>query len=633
MNDMDIDLSKIKLIIWDLDNTFWNGIISETEIEPIEQNIRLINQLADGGIINSICSKNTFEVCEAKLKELSVFDLFVFSSIDWTPKGQRVKEMIKNMSLRPENVLFIDDDITNLNEAKFYLPSLMIAEPSDVLTDLYRYASQLGAKDPGRERLSQYKVLEKKYSEQKKYDSNEEFLFASNIKVNILYDCQNQRERIHELIIRSNQLNFTKKRISLHELELLIQAKNMICGYVTVSDKFGDYGIVGFFAIENGWCEHFLFSCRTIGLGIEQYVYASLGWPALQVVGEVVKEVDKSPAPAWINRLPVDNAAVSKEEHMTVSEHIRVLVKGPCDLSKSMTYIKNSDQFTYEFTYVNEKKHNIIEAHNHSIHILGLIEYSAEIKKQIADECIFVDPEILSGTFFTGNYDIIFLSTLIESNYGIYRSRSTGAAVSFGSYLYPLTDNRYHKDYINGRLYNGNNVFDEDYLATFSSLFEFAGMTTGEDYVERLESFLRYLPRKTTLCLILGVEFPCERSVDGDFSERHIAHRNLNNAIREFALQQKRIKLIDLNDIVKQQSDFTNNINHFTSRVYYEMSRQIIHIINEKNSGSVTNYPLFFVYVDNIISSVKSILKKFLKKDSSVYKRLYGIYRKISRKK
>ena len=74
----------------------------------------------------------------------------------------------------------------------------------------------------------------------------------------------------------------------------------MICGYVTVSDKFGDYGIVGFFAIENGWCEHFLFSCRTIGLGIEQYVYASLGWPALQVVGEVVKEVDKSPAPACL---------------------------------------------------------------------------------------------------------------------------------------------------------------------------------------------------------------------------------------------------------------------------------------------------------------------------------------------
>jgi len=113
-----MEIEKIKLVIWDLDNTFWSGNIKEGGIQLNSENIELVKSLTDCGIVNSICSKNTFEDVAGKLTELEMFDYFVFPSIDWTSKGQRINNLIKEMSLRAENVLFIDDEITNLEEAK-----------------------------------------------------------------------------------------------------------------------------------------------------------------------------------------------------------------------------------------------------------------------------------------------------------------------------------------------------------------------------------------------------------------------------------------------------------------------------------------------------------------------------------
>ena len=127
---MNIEFDKIKLVIWDLDETFWKGILSEGPITPINNNIDLIKSLTDHGVVNSICSKNDWAPTINKLKEIGVEDEFVFKSIDWTPKGPRINKLIKDMGLRPVNCLFIDDNVVNLNEALFYSPELMIAEPT-----------------------------------------------------------------------------------------------------------------------------------------------------------------------------------------------------------------------------------------------------------------------------------------------------------------------------------------------------------------------------------------------------------------------------------------------------------------------------------------------------------------------
>ena len=59
--------------------------------------------------------------------------------------------------------------------------------------------------------------------------------------------------------------------------------------------------MVGFFAIKDGIAEHFLFSCRTIGMGIEQYVFQILGCPTIKIVGEVISELGSKEPFEWIN--------------------------------------------------------------------------------------------------------------------------------------------------------------------------------------------------------------------------------------------------------------------------------------------------------------------------------------------
>lgn len=110
---MPVIYPNIKLVIWDLDESFWQGTLSEGNVVLPQQNRELLIRLSKRGIINSICSKNDPESALRKLKEFDVDGYFVFASINWDPKGERVKDIIESMNLRAENVLLIDDNIFN----------------------------------------------------------------------------------------------------------------------------------------------------------------------------------------------------------------------------------------------------------------------------------------------------------------------------------------------------------------------------------------------------------------------------------------------------------------------------------------------------------------------------------------
>ena len=156
-----MDASKIKLIIWDLDETFWHGTISEQKVAPVKQACDLVLLSSKKGIVNSICSKNDEKPCIDKLKEWDLDNYFVFNSINWEPKGQRIKDTVESMNLRPCNVLFIDDNKLNLEEAKFFCPDIMTMLP-DKIGELYAAVSMLDKNDEKLSRLESYKVLEKK---------------------------------------------------------------------------------------------------------------------------------------------------------------------------------------------------------------------------------------------------------------------------------------------------------------------------------------------------------------------------------------------------------------------------------------------------------------------------------------
>lgn len=614
-----IDIRNIKLIVWDLDETFWRGTLSEGGAILPEENARLLKDLTDCGIINSICSKNEFEPTKEHLQELGVWDLFVFPSINWESKGPQLKEKLDKMALRPVNVLFIDDNPSNLGEAKHFLPDIQVAGP-DVIEDLTRQVEALEKKDLQHKRLKQYKILEEKDTASKSFSSSEDFLYSSQIQVKIKRDCLDQIQRIHELLLRSNQLNYTKKRISIEELESILQDKEYDCGYVTVKDRFGDYGIVGFFAKKGDELEHFLFSCRTMGQKIEQWVYAQLGFPRLEVIGEVRTQLNTTECPGWINHSAIDEEKETGSESKGIK--CKVLFKGPCDLSHSLVYIKGSDQFDTEFTYVSNADGRIIDAHNHSVHIEGLYTYSDHDKKEIAEDCVFIDPAMLNGGFFTNGYDVIVLSTLIESTYQIYQKKGTDLCVVFGGM--DLTDPDNWDGYINKKYYEGGNNFKQEFLESFSQKYECIGLTTPEMYVSFLQKCLDWLPEKTHLCLILGTTKMYD--AEDDVQQRH---RKLNDAIKSFAVDHPKIEYVEIDDCIHDPYDFEGGINHFSSRVYYEIAQRIIDVIQSVTGKKVDSYSSRVVFIDSLTLKVRNILKRFLSKDSAIYGSLKKAYDKI----
>lgn len=617
-----IDFNQIKLIIWDLDDTFWKGTLSEGGIEPIRGHIDLIKQATACGIINSICSKNDPVPVFQKLEELGIKDLFVFSSIDWSPKGQRIADIISSMSLRAVNTLFIDDNLQNLEEAKYYAPELQTASPESI-PDLMEFIRLSPQTDPKHTRLQQYRVLEKKKNTREQYSDNLEFLYSTNTQVEIVYDSLSQIDRIHELLQRSNQLNYTKKRPTLDELRATIEDPRTTSGYVKVFDKFGDYGIVGFFAIQNEECLHFTFSCRAIGQGVEQYVYARLGYPGLKTVEPVVSYVDDSEAPRWINQgnghSPADTGLkTTKESH-------KILFKGPCDMALISSYLEQGNCVETEFTYVSERG-NSIEQHNHSTHILQLKSLTEQDKQTILSECRFADHAMFDTHLFDANLDIVFLSTLPELNLGVYRRKDSHIKVVFGEWTCPLTDPANWQDLVEEKVYTGFNRFTYDYLQDFASKYEFLGRLTTDQSVANIEQIFHALAPHTILVLILGVELPFEQNHQVAYEKRHLEHKELNDKLRSLAATNQRIKLLDLNNFVKSQDDFTNNINHFTKRVYYDLAQEAIRIIEASSGMTIKQKSKGEMVVNDFISKFRSLLNPH----SKVYyilKRLYHSFK------
>jgi len=333
--------NNVKLVIWDLDDTFWRGTLAEGEITPIDARTRCVITLAERGIISSICSKNNFEAARTALEKIGVWDYFVFPRIEFGPKGQNIAAMIEEIGLRAENVLFIDDNILNLEEAKHYAPGLMVADPEEILPTLLDLPQVAGKDDTALTRLQQYKALEVKAVERSKSAvSNEEFLRQCDIQVTIDHDLDKNFDRMVELANRTNQLNFTKKRMETPEavadFRKLCAKHGVQTGVVRVKDKYGDYGVVGFYVVfrhaRGNELLHFAFSCRTMNMGIEQYVYEYLREPLVNIVPPVSNPIKSFDKIDWIKE-----GTGAFEAFSTLEETKKLVLLGGCELLQLAT--------------------------------------------------------------------------------------------------------------------------------------------------------------------------------------------------------------------------------------------------------------------------------------------------------
>jgi hypothetical protein len=280
---------------------------------------------------------------------LGVWDYFILPSISFQPKGSSIASLIEALQLLPANVVFIDDNPSVLAAAAFNCPGLVCLENPHQLAAQMESEHLCGSADPELKRLTQYKLLAVRHDKlQTSGLSNEDFLRQSDITIEIDYAVEPHIDRVIELVNRSNQLNYSKARIETEQdkqsLLADLKAYGTKAGIIRISDKYADYGIVGFFMTFATLREYrlvqFVFSCRIMNMGVEQYVYDYLNRPSIDIVGPVANPIVMCQSVDWI-RTGSRGAIVNR------LKECKLVLIGGCDMLQLSTYCSmNSVEFT-----------------------------------------------------------------------------------------------------------------------------------------------------------------------------------------------------------------------------------------------------------------------------------------------
>lgn len=274
---------KIKLVIWDLDDTLWRGTLAEGDNVVLnERRAGLVRALNERGVVSSICSNNDRAAAEQRLRAFALWEEFVFPRIAFAPKPEAIRQIIADMQLRPPNVLFVDDNPHVLAGARHVLPELNTLDALAPEADQVLEALLAAQPESARSRLEDYRVLERKATDrQASAASHEDFLRECNIRATsaFLMDNLDFAERIAEMVNRSNQLNYTSSRFDPADLKARIMAVATTHTWSFFAwDRYGDYGLVGFAMVDSRAqrLDHFVFSCRAMHMGLESFALGKI---------------------------------------------------------------------------------------------------------------------------------------------------------------------------------------------------------------------------------------------------------------------------------------------------------------------------------------------------------------------
>ncbi|MEO8992448.1 MAG: HAD-IIIC family phosphatase [Nitrosospira sp.] len=276
------DQPNIKCVVWDLDNTIWNGILLENEaVVPRPKVLELLRFFDERGVLLSIVSKNDEASAWRRLEELGLANYFLLPQINWLPKSENVKTIAAQLNIGLDTFAFIDDNPFELEEVSRVIKEVDCVNAADIEHLFSNPRYQGTTSDEARKRNRFYReefVREKSAS---KFGSDYiGFLAACEIKLHIDIYTDDDLDRVSELVQRTNQLNFSGRKYLRSEI-LPILADEAVKKYVLrCADNYGSYGTVGFCIARSAEheirVEDFMLSCRVQGRFIEQAFFSYL---------------------------------------------------------------------------------------------------------------------------------------------------------------------------------------------------------------------------------------------------------------------------------------------------------------------------------------------------------------------
>ncbi len=324
-------LSK-KCIVLDLDNTLWGGIIGEDGLEGIKLGTtspgieylefqRTLLSLYNRGIILAVNSKNNFDDAIKVLREHPYQVLreehFAALRINWQNKAQNMIELAQEINIGLDSMVFIDDNPVERAQVRQALPEVLVVEMPEN-PRLYRATIErlnvfdvltLTKEDLARGEM--YVGRRKRAELERKAASLEDFLRTLELKVHVQEVSDFNMPRVVQMIGKTNQFNLTTKRYTHAEVQGFRDSEDWVVYSMSVTDRFGDEGIVGVAIIKRDadtWrIDSFLMSCRVIGRSVETAFLAKIindarSAGAKRVIGEYIPTKKNPPASDFYER-------------------------------------------------------------------------------------------------------------------------------------------------------------------------------------------------------------------------------------------------------------------------------------------------------------------------------------------
>ncbi|MDX9747717.1 MAG: HAD-IIIC family phosphatase [Paludibacter sp.] len=285
-----------KVLVLDLDNTLWGGILGEEGWQHItlsnegkgliyKEFQRQITSLKQTGVILSLCSKNNeAEVREAFEKHpdcILKWDDFVAPRVNWLPKDQNLISIGRELNVGIDSLVFIDDSKIERELVRTSLPEVKVPEfPADstklshwfIEKVVYPYFPRIHFTKEDAEKTQQYQ-RKKERDEVRSQFSYNEFIQQLNMEVVVQEATNDTLKRIAQLTQKTNQFNLSLKRYTEAEIATMFASKQWKLYTCTYHDKFGDEGIVGAvlvqFKLDTAHIDNFLLSCRALGRTVE----------------------------------------------------------------------------------------------------------------------------------------------------------------------------------------------------------------------------------------------------------------------------------------------------------------------------------------------------------------------------
>lgn len=276
----------VKCVVWDLDNTLWDGVLIETD-DPSALTLRpgvmeIMKALDERGILQSAASKNDHDAAWPVLERLGVADYLLCPQINWGAKSASMRAIAQRLNIGLDTLALVDDAAFERAQVSAACPEVRVYDAADLSGLPDRPELQTAATDESRGRRALYRAEERREAA-RAADGGDTAAFVRSCHMRLrLFAPETDAERLrcYELLTRTNQLNMSGVKYTPAEFDAVLARPGHASFAFSCEDDFGAYGVVGFGQYrredETLVFTEFAMSCRAAGRFIESALFSAL---------------------------------------------------------------------------------------------------------------------------------------------------------------------------------------------------------------------------------------------------------------------------------------------------------------------------------------------------------------------